>query len=165
MNLVWWSTIRPMSTSSKNGAELVVVEHAVVEVEHDAADAREAAVALVDRRFHHGLVEMRGQSLAGSMRPRLAEVQPSSATTETRRVAGRHQAETGRGQLRVIDRTIRRSNGMLDYIRRAIGRANHRKRVKLDLETLQAMDERMLRDIGITRAEIDEAQRRVRWMA
>jgi uncharacterized protein YjiS (DUF1127 family) len=29
---------------------------------------------------------------------------------------------------------------------------------------LQAMDERMLRDIGISRAEIDRADRRVRWI-
>jgi uncharacterized protein YjiS (DUF1127 family) len=53
---------------------------------------------------------------------------------------------------------------MLKFFREAAQRADRRRRMMLDFQTLQAMDERMLRDIGVSRGDIDEAQRRVRWM-
>jgi uncharacterized protein YjiS (DUF1127 family) len=53
---------------------------------------------------------------------------------------------------------------MLKFFREAAQRADRRRRMMFDFQTLQAMDERMLRDIGVSRGDIDEAQRRVRWM-
>jgi uncharacterized protein YjiS (DUF1127 family) len=53
---------------------------------------------------------------------------------------------------------------MLKFFKKAAQRADWRRRMMLDFQMLQAMDERMLRDIGVSRADIDEAQRRVRWM-
>jgi uncharacterized protein YjiS (DUF1127 family) len=53
---------------------------------------------------------------------------------------------------------------MLKFFKKAAQRAHWRRRMMLDFQTLQAMDERMLRDIGVSRGDIDEAQRRVRWM-
>jgi uncharacterized protein YjiS (DUF1127 family) len=51
---------------------------------------------------------------------------------------------------------------MLRFIKAATERADRRYQALRDVATMQAMDERMLRDIGITRADIDEVRRRVR---
>jgi uncharacterized protein YjiS (DUF1127 family) len=53
---------------------------------------------------------------------------------------------------------------MLKFIKEAVAWADSRSRARFDYRMMQAMDERMLRDIGVTRADIDEAQRRVRWL-
>jgi uncharacterized protein YjiS (DUF1127 family) len=53
---------------------------------------------------------------------------------------------------------------MLNFIKGAVALADRRHRFMRDYRTIGAMDDRMLSDIGITRAEIDAAQRRVRWM-
>jgi uncharacterized protein YjiS (DUF1127 family) len=52
---------------------------------------------------------------------------------------------------------------MLKYIRQAMERSERRHRAMAGYRLVQAMDERMLRDIGVTRADVDEAQRRVRY--
>jgi uncharacterized protein YjiS (DUF1127 family) len=54
---------------------------------------------------------------------------------------------------------------MLKFIKEAMRRAERRRRASDELRMLEAMDERMLRDIGVTRADVDEDRRRLRRMA
>jgi uncharacterized protein YjiS (DUF1127 family) len=53
---------------------------------------------------------------------------------------------------------------MLRFIKKALKRSERRYQAMAGYRMMQEMDERMLRDIGVTRAEIDEAQHKVRWM-
>jgi uncharacterized protein YjiS (DUF1127 family) len=98
------------------------------------------------------------------MRPPPPEAQASSGTTETLEAAARHLPETRMGELQDIEGLARRRAVMLKFLKQAVQRADRRHRAMFDYRMMQAMDERMLRDIGITRADVDEARRRVRWM-
>jgi uncharacterized protein YjiS (DUF1127 family) len=53
---------------------------------------------------------------------------------------------------------------MLTKLKDAARRVNERARAARAMRAMQEMDERMLRDIGVTRADIDRAVRNVRWM-
>jgi uncharacterized protein YjiS (DUF1127 family) len=51
---------------------------------------------------------------------------------------------------------------MFRKMRAAFERMDHRRAARLDYDTMQAMDERALRDIGTSRAEIEAEMRRLR---
>jgi uncharacterized protein YjiS (DUF1127 family) len=72
--------------------------------------------------------------------------------------------QRGRATFGGIEADAKGTRTMLKFIKEAIEHSERRYRAMTDYRMMQEMDERMLRDIGVTRAEIDEAQHKVRWM-